>query len=152
MARQGARRRARAATDGAAATPVNGWERIDLDALLVALVLVPQTFPRNRFFELYRLEGARNVRRRAALLRSLVTDMLGDDIADVGLERSGGEVQLSYRLVQLEARRLTVLSELELSTVALALERVGPRGELVTDAAADEQVRALLPKLLGDGC
>ena len=42
------------------------------DALLVALVLDPSTYSRNRFFDLHNSPVFRRVRRRASLVRSVV--------------------------------------------------------------------------------
>jgi hypothetical protein len=112
--------------DEAIAAKVEGWrERVDLDALLVALVLVPHSFPRNRFYALYREPEARRVRRRAALLRSLVAD-LADDAEDVTLTPTGERtVRLRYQKSDVGAVRVTRLNRDELALVSYALKRVG---------------------------
>ncbi|KYF93391.1 hypothetical protein BE20_09455 [Sorangium cellulosum] len=56
---------------------MRGTPPIDLEALFVALVLAPSTFSRNRFYSLYADPEARRVRRRAALLRSIVRQLVG---------------------------------------------------------------------------
>ncbi|MDI1448416.1 hypothetical protein [Polyangium sp. 6x1] len=100
--------------------------RPDLEALLVALVLVPGTYSRNRFFALYTdLEAAR-VRRRAKLLRSVVAEVTQSDPARRGHivaidERDDGGATFTYVVPSLNLRRTTTLSELELSIVRYAL-------------------------------
>jgi hypothetical protein len=104
------------------ATPSTSPAMVDLDALLVALVLVPHSYPRNRFFGLYGHPPARRVRRRAALVRSVIAD-LSNGAADVQLERRARGARLRYRLPDVGARRTTLLSEDELALVKLGVER-----------------------------
>jgi hypothetical protein len=102
----------------------------DEDALLVALVLAPATYSRNRFFDLYRDEARRRVHRRALTLRSIVRH-LGDRSPArrahvVALEgRSDGEVMLRYEIESLGLRRAALLTELELTIVRHALRHAG---------------------------
>jgi hypothetical protein len=51
-------------------------EAIDLEGLLVALTLAPNTFSRNRFFGMYTDPAARKVHRRAALLRGVMKQLV----------------------------------------------------------------------------
>jgi hypothetical protein len=142
---------------------------IDLDALFVALVLVPGSYPRNRFFQLYRVAAARRVRRRAALVRSLVA-ALSSDTVEVELSRrdalsvsrssvepkSGsselGRVRLSYRVPDLGVARTTHLSEDELAVMKRAVELAGvaPPWFAEVDDAASARIEPRLLKLLGD--
>ncbi len=95
---------------------------MNLEALLVALVLVPHSYARNRFFQLYRWPAAREVRRRAALLRSLIADLSADAEAFV-LQRHGAEITISFDRPAFDARRRTRLSERELTLLVLGLQR-----------------------------
>jgi hypothetical protein len=115
---------------------------IDLDALLVALVLVPQSYPRNRFYELYGDPAARRVRRRAALVRGIIAD-LGSGAVDVAVERGGQKTILRYRHEKLGTTRMSLLSEDELALVQLVVDRA-PVG---ADSDALARVRPLLMKL-----
>lgn len=120
---------------------------VDLDALLVALVLVPESYPRNRFFSLFKRHEASIVRRRAALLRSLVGDLVRDAEA-VEVRREGDHVALRYVLREVNAVRTTLLDEEELALVELTAERARPDLRLGTCGHARERVMARLERLL----
>lgn len=99
-------------------------EAIDLDALLVALVLVPNSYSRNRFFGLFRWAPASRVRRRAARLRGLISELCGNTVEGLRIEQAGaGGVRLRYRLCDLNVRRMTRLASNELAVVQYALRR-----------------------------
>ncbi len=118
--------------------------RVDPRGLLVALVLVPQSYPRNRFFELYRQPEARRVRRRAALLRSVISD-LTQGASNLVVERGDGFVILRYRLHDLGASRMSRIDDDELAVVKLALERSGKSHGL--DPVDQEALRRVRPHL-----
>jgi len=123
--------------------------RVDRGALLVALVLVPHSYPRNKFFQLYRDPDAAAVRRRAARLRSIITDLAGD-AEELSLEvDASGEATLSYRLDDLGATRVCHLDPTELALVKLATERLRPRPELRVDDAAADHIQGLVERLMG---
>lgn len=96
---------------------------VDPEALLVALVLAPATFSRNRFFSLYADPEARRVRRRAALLRGIVRQLVG------GAGRAGlapaacGGALLTYDVPSLGLKRTAALDALELAVVRFAVAR-----------------------------
>jgi hypothetical protein len=102
----------------------------DPDALLVALVLDPSTYSRNRFFDLYSDPAVRRVRRRAALVRSILRHLAAtaprgarlEDVLDVASPEPGW-VELSYTVPRLGLRRTTRLESLELSLVRFAVAR-----------------------------
>ncbi len=134
----------------ATATASGAAEDVDPHALLAALVLVPHSYPRNRFFSLFERPGARVARRRAALLRSIIVDLLGDAR---GLEltreptSAGGRVWLRYHLEGVGVDRRTLLDETELALVKVAVDRAEPRPDLAADADASELIRRLLRRL-----
>lgn len=112
-------------------TPTPGPARLpDEEALLVALVLAPATYSRNRFFDLYRDETRRRVHRRALTLRSIVRH-LGERSPSrhahiVELEgRGDGAVMLRYEIQSLGLRRAALLTDLELTIVRHALRHAG---------------------------
>ena len=122
---------------------------IDRGALLVVLVLVPHSYPRNKFFQLYRDPGAAAVRRRAARLRSIIAELAGDaDDLTVAID-DDGEATLSYRLDDLGATRVCVLDPTELALVKVAVDRLAPRPELEVDAASAEHIQSLVERLMG---
>ncbi|MRG94040.1 hypothetical protein [Polyangium spumosum] len=105
--------------------------RPDLEALLVALVLVPGTYARNRFFALYTDPAAARVRRRAQLLRSVIAEVTQRDPARRGHvvaidEHEGGGASFTYVVPSLNLRRTTTLSELEFAIVRYTLSRRAP--------------------------
>lgn len=104
--------------------------RPDLDGLLCALILVPQSYSRNRFFRLFEDKEARRARRRASRVRGMIrqlltnkAEMLGEQVLD------DGQVLLRYRIVDLAFERTTALSQLEAAALRCALHRAG-KGEL----------------------
>jgi len=131
---------------GEALTPSSWQGRVDLDSLLVALVLVPHSYPRNRFYQLFRDPDAYRVRRRAALLRSLIADLSGD--ADkVTIERRDGGVSLSYLLVDVSVQRTTFVDERELELVTYAVSRHRPRADLPASEVSSASFATVLERL-----
>ncbi|WP_437714393.1 hypothetical protein WMF45_49715 [Sorangium sp. So ce448] len=131
-----------------------GAPPVDLEALLVALVLAPSTFSRNRFFSLYADPEARRVRRRAALLRSIVRQLVaGADRAGLAPAASGGAL-LTYDVPSLGLKRTAALDALELAVLRIAVARGAvpraeqPGGEGVASSSATGAAlpHALLPE------
>jgi hypothetical protein len=102
---------------------------VDPDALLCALVLVPHTYSRNRFFGIFEQPALRRVRRRAAHVRAMVRQLLGDGRprAEIIGEQvlADGRVLLRYRIEELSYTRTTALSQLEAAALRYALHRAG---------------------------
>lgn len=102
---------------------------VDPDALLCALVLVPATFSRNRFYALYEKASLRRIRRRASHVRAIVRQLLGQGRpkAEVIGEQvlADGRVLLRYRIQELAYTRTTALSQLEAAVLRYALSRAG---------------------------
>jgi hypothetical protein len=99
------------------------------DALLVALVLAPATYSRNRFYELYAREPeARRVRRRASMIRSVVRHVASadpqrhGDIIATEPHPTGG-VSLTYVVPAMGLRRTTVLDVIEMALIRYAIAR-----------------------------
>lgn len=112
-----------AGDEGESAVPIDG------DALLVALVLVPTSYARNRFEPLYRVPAVRQVRGRAAMVRSIVCDLtcgVAAQRAELGdLEvHANGETRLRYEVPPLGLRRESRLSRLELELVQHLVARI----------------------------
>jgi hypothetical protein len=102
---------------------------VDLEGLFCALVLVPETFSRNRFYDLYETEGAKSVRRRASRVRGMVRQLLGlqPPKAEVVGEQvqDDGQVLLRYRIPEMAFERASALTPLEAATLRFALTRGG---------------------------
>jgi len=124
------------------------WNKVDLDALLCALILAPNTFSRNRFFQLFEQPKARRVRRRAARVRGIIRQLVGDGTSKgviVG-ERvmTDGQVLLRYHVADLELTRSTALTELEAAALRYALWRAG---EAKLESADRQRVEAAFARL-----
>lgn len=124
------------------------WNKVDLDALLCALILAPNTFSRNRFFQLFEQPKALRVRRRAARVRGIIRQLVGDGTSKgviVG-ERimNDGQVLLRYHVAELELTRSTALTELEAAALRYALWRAG-EGKL--DRADRQKVETAFARL-----
>jgi hypothetical protein len=128
----------------------------DLEALLVALVLAPATYSRNRFFDLYKDPAVRRARRRAGLVRSIIRH-----VAPIGSVETGaiigattmpsGRVELTYIVPTLGLRRTTTLEAIEAALVRFAMARArNSDGELAStqaDEADRQRIEAALRTL-----
>ena len=116
-----------------------GPRSVNPEALLCALVLVPNTFARNRFFGLYEDAAMRRVRRRAYHVRGILRQLLGkgkDRALLIGrLELDDARVLIRYRIENVKLERTTALTALESAVLSYALHRAG-QGELEDEARA----------------
>jgi hypothetical protein len=101
---------------------------LDPEALLVALVLSPATYSRNRFFDLHKDPAVRRVRRRASIIRSVIKHLTAVDPlqrGEVVAIRAGGagRTELSYVVPAPGMRRTATLDPIELSLVRFAVAR-----------------------------
>ena len=91
--------------------------KVDPDALLCALVLAPQTFPRNRFFALYDNALGKRVRRRASRVRGIIRQLLGEgrQKAEITGETvlDDGRLIIRYQVEGMALHRTAAFSELE---------------------------------------
>jgi len=124
------------------------WNKVDLDALLCALILAPNTFSRNRFFQLFEQPKARRVRRRAARVRGIIRQLAGEGTSKgviVGEQvMADGQVLLRYHVEDLDLTRSTALTELEAAALRYALWRAG-EGKL--DRADRQKVETAFARL-----
>ena len=128
----------------------------DLEALLVALVLAPATYSRNRFFDLYKDPAVRRVRRRAGLIRSIIRHVAPLGGVEPGAIVSAttmpsGRVELTYVVPTLGLRRTTTLEALEGALVRFAMARArsgdAGLGSMQTDEADRQRIEAALRRL-----
>lgn len=101
---------------------------IDPEGLLVALVLSPATYSRNRFFEMYKDPLVRRVRRRAAHIRSVVRQVTAPDGEPRFSPAAEDRVELGYEVPSLGLRRTVLLDPIELSLVRFAMARARDAG------------------------
>jgi hypothetical protein len=126
---------------------------LDLEAILVALVLVPATYSRNRFFSLYTDPEMRRIRRRASIVRSIIRHISRANPAEQGeilriepIEKS--RVALTYVVPALGLRRTATLDPIELSLIRFDMARATGRGTpLAPDDPDRLRIEAALQRL-----
>lgn len=112
----------------------------DPEALLVALVLAPSTFSRNKFFEMFEEGALSQARRRAQIVRSIIKELtepwphpgeFPSDPKPVIEEEyeQDGNLHVTYRVDEYDYRRSAVLSAIEAASLRYALHRAG-KGEI----------------------
>lgn len=121
----------------------------DPEALLIALVLVPTSYPRNRFFELYREPRARRARRRAGALRAMLEE-LQTGATELRVAPWGSGFEVRYAMPELAAVRRARVDAIELTLLAAVLRRVGAPSSVANPlaaAAGEPAIEALAPVL-----
>jgi len=128
---------------------------LDREALLVALVLSPATYSRNRFFEMYKDPEMRRIRRRASHLRSVVRQVTGGRAARGALgegvrvePKGGGRVELGYEVPALGLRRTVLLDSIEMALVRFALARAAGQTPLPPDDPDRTRIEGALARLV----
>ncbi|HET9932899.1 MAG TPA: hypothetical protein VFQ35_19480 [Polyangiaceae bacterium] len=126
---------------------------VDDSALFAALVLVPATFSRNRFFGLFEDPERKRLRRRAARVRGIVRQLVSPERgrAEIVGERvlEDGRVLLRYTVDEMGYSRTASLSKLEASVLRYALARAGLGTLPDEDKKVVEQSLSRLGKGLG---
>lgn len=122
--------------------------RMQGEALVIGMTLVPGLFSRNRTFALFEDPEVRRARRRASLLRGIVRHLSGAQgtIESLRIARSAASYELSYCLPRMRVRRRSTLSEVELACVHYLAGRAGVAGLHATDedrSAIDAGLRRL---------
>jgi hypothetical protein len=125
----------------------------DHDALLCALVLAPDAFARNRFFELFEQPDVRRLRRRAARVRGILRQLASGAEVTGELELADGRRLLRYRIAELGLSRTAALSPLEAAALRFSLARsrhaaVDPGDRAIVETALarlSERTGASLP-------
>ncbi len=127
--------------------------RPDPEALLIALVLAPGTFSRNKFFDMFQEHQLARARRRAGLIRALIKDLTDpwphpgeipshpEPVIEREEERDG-ELYLNYRVDEFDFRRSAILTRVEAAALRYALHRAGKRPLLEADRALVEECLA----------
>jgi len=95
----------------------------DHDALLCALVLAPNAFSRNRFFDLFEQPELQRLRRRATRVRGILRQLsMGAEVTGE-LELADGRRLLRYHVASLGLSRTAALSPLEAAALRFSLAR-----------------------------
>jgi len=116
--------------------PERGEFTPDSEGLLVALVLAPGTFSRNRHFELFEKPESAEVRRRAQLIRSLLVEMTEPwpnpaakrhvPVPRIERERrADGFLVVRLEVAEFGYVRTAILTPLEADALDYALHRAG---------------------------
>lgn len=108
----------------AATTEAPSLVEVDDDGLLAALVIVPGSYSRNRFYTLFREPRYRRIRRRAAQLRSLVRDLAGRGkatVIDARERHDDGSTTIRYHVDELSLTATVMLDAFESAVVDVAL-------------------------------
>jgi hypothetical protein len=108
--------------------------RMEGEALVVGMTLVPGLLSRNRSFDLFENPEVRRARGRAMLLRGIVRQIAGaqGEIASLHVARVAARIELSYRLPGMKMRRQALLNDLELACVRYLAERASVAGLFAT--------------------
>jgi hypothetical protein len=128
---------------------------IDPDALFVALALVPASFSRNKFFSLYSNVALFQARRRAHLVRQIISELVAGltfrsspgvnegRVEVLEEEESGNGLRLVYRKSEFDYRRTAYLSPIEAAVLRYALGRAGVKPKC---AEAEQKVNDVLSR------
>jgi hypothetical protein len=122
----------------------------DHDALLCALVLAPDAFSRNRFFELYEQPDVRRLRRRASRVRGILRQLASGAEVTGELELADGRRLLRYRIAELGLSRTAALSPLEAAALRFSLARAQKTPVDPGDRAIVETALARLAERTGE--
>jgi hypothetical protein len=102
------------------------WQRPPRDGLLCAMVLVPQTYARNRFFRLFDDPEYARLRNRAKTVRGLIRELLGSGARKAEVVETHvleDRVLMRVQIAGLNYERTTALSPLEAALVNFAVHR-----------------------------
>jgi len=121
----------------------------DHDALLCALVLAPDAFARNRFFELFEQPEVRRLRRRASRVRGILRQLASGAEITGELELADGRRLLRYRIAELGLSRTAALSPLEAAALRFSLARTRRSPVDPADRAIVETALARLSERTG---
>ncbi len=125
-----------------------------VDALTVAMAMVPLLYSRNRMFARFTDPVVRRARSRARMVRGLVRFVGREDAnVEVAHATNGMRMYVRYRIARLRLERTVQLTELELSLLRLLLahrQETAPRAGVLCEQPGDrdriENALALLPK------
>jgi hypothetical protein len=122
----------------------------DHDALLCALVLAPNAFSRNRFFELFEQPELKRLRRRATRVRGILRQLSRGAEVTGELELSDGRRLLRYHVAELGLSRTAALSPLEAAALRFSLARARRTPVDPGDRAIVETALARLAERTGE--
>ncbi|MCL2448286.1 MAG: hypothetical protein FWD17_05015 [Polyangiaceae bacterium] len=130
-------------------------DRVDREALIVGMTLVPALLSRNKSFALFEDPEVRRARFRASLLRGIVRQLAGGRVEslEVVAAKRGGDRdlrELRYRVPGIRVDRRALLTEAEYACVAYLAGRASVEGLSASDedrARIDAALRRLSASL-----
>jgi hypothetical protein len=129
-------------------------ERVDPDALMVALIVAPGVYARNRMFSLFEEAPMKAARKRASLVRGIVRQWMTyrrEELRVCFAPGSSGilgdcSVRLTYTIESVRLRCDVSLTELEAACLRYVASR-GPKAVLEPNAADATRVQEMLQRL-----
>jgi hypothetical protein len=124
-------------------------ERVDADAVMVALIVAPGVYSRNRMFALFEQAPMKAARKRASLVRGIVRQWMTVRREDLGVHfthEDAGAVRLTYTIASVHLRCEVSLTELEDTCLRYVASR-GPKAVLAPNVTEAERVHAMLQRL-----
>jgi hypothetical protein len=119
-----------------------------IDALTVAMAMVPGLYSRNRMFSRFTDPVVRRARARARMVRGLVRFVSREDAEVEVTVTEGQRMRVYYRIARLHLERTVQITELELALLRVLLG--GSAGAVLAqqtgDLAVVENALAILPK------
>jgi len=90
-----------------------------LDAVAVAMAIVPTAYSRNKMFAFYKKPEVRRARDRSRAMRSLARELAGrlGRVSDIELEQKGDTWTLRYRIPSVRLGRTAELTKAELACI-----------------------------------
>ncbi|MFO0674075.1 MAG: hypothetical protein U0235_31410 [Polyangiaceae bacterium] len=121
-------------------------DALDESALVVAMVVVPALYSRNKMFNLFSDPRLRRARKRAIALRTAIRQLASGAAESVRLEPSGPLTRLTYDLPRLHFTRTLELTPQERACVVFSVDRERP-GILSCSPEERAQVERTLSRL-----
>ena len=136
--------------NASAANRASSLHTPDHDALLCALVLAPNAFSRNRFFELFEQPELKRLRRRATRVRGILRQLTSGAEITGELELADGRRLLRYQVAELGLSRTAALSPLEAAALRFSYARANKTPVDPGDRAIVETALARLAERTGE--
>jgi hypothetical protein len=130
-------------------------ERVDPDAVMVALIVAPGVYSRNRMFALFEHAPMKAARKRASLVRGIVRQWMTYRREELRIHFAPGSstrqgenpIQVTYSIESVRLRCEVSLSDLEAACLRYVASR-GPKAVLEPNAADATRVQEMLQRLL----
>jgi hypothetical protein len=119
---------------------------VDPDAVMVALIVAPGVYSRNRMFSLFENAAMKAARKRANLVRGIVRQWMLHSRSDLGITFAHEGVRLTYAIESVHLRCEVLLTDLEAACLRYVCSR-GPKAVLASQTTDAERVLEMLARL-----